>query len=583
MESRQPLADHSIVDFYTGKNVLVTGCTGFVGKVLLEKLLWELCAPAFEKGASSQTYSGPVIKLLVRASREASGQERFLELVNGSPAFHRLQLKHGGSHESRSWQEFLQQCVEVVDGDLESDSFGLDASSYDHLCGSVDVIMHCAALVAWGAPLDASLRCNSAGSKRIAKFAKDARGVSERPVRLVVVSTAWVHGMRKGSCPEWTVSRLCGKGSTSQDAETTSTWPALEPHTEMEHCLAKAAEFQETSLASSKLAECQREAARRLGPHAELSALKEAAEDIRSRSVEANMVEWGLQRARHFGWWDGYTFSKALGELFVEELQGDVPYAVVRPSGVVSAAAEPVPGWVDAYLLVEPLIEGVGRGQITSFPGDPNCVIDCVPVDFVCNVILAAAAKLPSTPCAPEDAAHVYQVASGDVYPNKLGDIESTWRDYFEHCPMQDAQGRSVQVRPVEFAADAETFAGSFRRYTLPLHACVQALEMMPFWDRMAVTRNARGWLEKKRRGIEKVLGLARLYSTYTLNAWSFKTGNSRSLMENLSSVDQARFPYFPTESWDWANFWSEKHIPGMRRWVLKEHATQPAQLTSKL
>ena len=41
--------------------------------------------------------------------------------------------------------------------------------------------------------------------------------------------------------------------------------------------------------------------------------------------------------------------------------EGERPYAVVRPSGVVSAVAEPLPGWVDAYLLVEPLIEG--RGQ----------------------------------------------------------------------------------------------------------------------------------------------------------------------------------------------------------------------------
>lgn len=38
--------------------------------------------------------------------------------------------------------------------------------------------------------------------------------------------------------------------------------------------------------------------------------------------------------------------------------EGERPYSVVRPSGVVSAVAEPLPGWVDAYLLVEPLIEG---------------------------------------------------------------------------------------------------------------------------------------------------------------------------------------------------------------------------------
>ena len=30
----------SIVDFYTNKNILITGTTGFLGKVLLEKFLY---------------------------------------------------------------------------------------------------------------------------------------------------------------------------------------------------------------------------------------------------------------------------------------------------------------------------------------------------------------------------------------------------------------------------------------------------------------------------------------------------------------------------------------------------------------
>jgi len=571
-------------DFYAGKALLVTGGTGFIGKVLLEKLLWEFCAPAFEEVASLRTYAGPVVKLLVRPSHLASVHERFHHVVNGSPAFHRLQQKYGGSRGNHTWQELLRCCVEIVEGDLEADGLGLDPASYEQLCGSVDVIFHCAALVAWGAPLDASLRCNSAGSKRIAHFAKDARAVGKRPVRLVTISTAWIHGMRQGCCPEWPASRLFGKRNHSTDTDPSSAWPAFEPHTEVAHCLAKAAEFQQDSVTSLHQAECQEEAVRRLGPSAQPSVLQAGAEDIRSRRVEARMMEWGLQRARHFGWWDGYTFSKAIGELLVEELQGNVSYAIVRPSGVVSAAAEPAPGWVDAYLLVEPLIEGVGTGQITSFPGDPNCVIDCVPVDFVCNVIIAAAAELPSEPCAPGDAARVYQVAAGDVYPNTLGEIESCWRHYFGRNPMLDARGKAVQVRPIHFAANAEAFADSFRRYTIPLQACVQAMELLPFWDRMAATRKARGWLVKKRRGIEKILGLARLYSTYTLSAWSFETGNTRSLMASLSTTDKARFPYFPSDFWDWDLFWSEKHIPGMRRWVLKERAmVENQQPTSKL
>lgn len=39
MDSSKILRDVSIADFYGGKNILITGATGFMGKVLVEKLL----------------------------------------------------------------------------------------------------------------------------------------------------------------------------------------------------------------------------------------------------------------------------------------------------------------------------------------------------------------------------------------------------------------------------------------------------------------------------------------------------------------------------------------------------------------
>ena len=37
----------SIQEFYNAKKILITGVTGFVGKVLLEKILWSL--PSVDK------------------------------------------------------------------------------------------------------------------------------------------------------------------------------------------------------------------------------------------------------------------------------------------------------------------------------------------------------------------------------------------------------------------------------------------------------------------------------------------------------------------------------------------------------
>lgn len=59
----------SLVDYYSGKNVFITGATGFMGKVLLEKLL--RCIPNIGN-----------IYILIRAKRGAQPQKRLQNLFN---------------------------------------------------------------------------------------------------------------------------------------------------------------------------------------------------------------------------------------------------------------------------------------------------------------------------------------------------------------------------------------------------------------------------------------------------------------------------------------------------------------------
>lgn len=486
-----------------------------------------------------------MIYVLVRSSKEVSSEDRLADLLE-SPAFQRIRGRQECSVNALSY------CLRAVDGDLERDHLGLP--TYDELSGTVDVVLHCAALVDWAAPLHRSLQTNAIGSKRVAEFAKAA------DARLVCVSTAWVHGMVAGKCPEVMLKR------------------SIDPEAELARCFSQLEEFQQTSVQKKSM--FLQEASHRLGPGSDLKSLETLAEEMRKKWIDAQMAEWGVAHARECGWWDGYTFSKAIAEMLVQDIQDRTPFAIVRPSGVVSAASEPLPGWVDAYLLVEPLIEGVGRGEITQFPGRSGCVIDCVPVDYVCNVIIAAATMHGSDH--GDGSPLVYQCASGDVCPNTLGEIESTWRQYFQSQPMH-RDGKAVQVDPVRFVPSAEDFVRSLRlRYITPLWTCSQAVQLLPGWQHSNLLRSARSWLERKRRGVEKVTLLARLYSTYTLNEWSFETSRTRELMaavavpgsvpSNQGLPRPERFPYFAQgRPWDWTEFWTQKHIPGMRRWVLKE------------
>jgi fatty acyl-CoA reductase len=53
------------------------------------------------------------------------------------------------------------------------------------------------------------------------------------------------------------------------------------------------------------------------------------------------------RRAKLFGWQDTYVFSKAMGEMLVESLRGDIPVVILRPSVVESTLADPFPGWME--------------------------------------------------------------------------------------------------------------------------------------------------------------------------------------------------------------------------------------------
>ena len=63
--------------FYEGKCILLTGSTGFVGKVILEKLLYSL--PQIQR-----------VYTLIRPKKGSSIEERFQKEIIDSPCFNRL-------------------------------------------------------------------------------------------------------------------------------------------------------------------------------------------------------------------------------------------------------------------------------------------------------------------------------------------------------------------------------------------------------------------------------------------------------------------------------------------------------------
>uniref|UniRef100_A0A7N8X788 Fatty acyl-CoA reductase n=1 Tax=Mastacembelus armatus TaxID=205130 RepID=A0A7N8X788_9TELE len=113
----------NIPEYYAGKNVLITGATGFMGKVLLEKLL----------------RSCPGVKavyVMVRSKAGQSPQARIVDMIN-CKLFERLQEEQPG---------FAEKII-ALSSDLTQPKLDLSKEDQSILAENINIVFHCAATV----------------------------------------------------------------------------------------------------------------------------------------------------------------------------------------------------------------------------------------------------------------------------------------------------------------------------------------------------------------------------------------------------------------------------------------------------
>ena len=163
-----------------GKTILLTGGTGFLGKVIIERLL--RCAPDVAR-----------IYLLIRPQHTPAAPPvgvgaRFETEILASELFASLARRHGDR-----WLAFALDRIVPVAGDVSMPRLGLDDRDHDRLTGSVDIVINSAASVTFDASVDEAVRHNTESVRHIAAFARACRSAV-----LVHVSTAYVAGRRTG-------------------------------------------------------------------------------------------------------------------------------------------------------------------------------------------------------------------------------------------------------------------------------------------------------------------------------------------------------------------------------------------------
>jgi fatty acyl-CoA reductase len=118
--------------------------------------------------------------------------------------------------------------------------------------------------------------------------------------------------------------------------------------------------------------------------------LMDASDDEHKKTERKAMKELGIQRARHFGWSNTYVFTKAMGEMLLGQLRGDMPVVVMRPSVITSVREDPLPGWMQGMRTIDTLIIGYAKQNLSCFLGDLSVVVDVIPGDMVANAMMAA-------------------------------------------------------------------------------------------------------------------------------------------------------------------------------------------------
>ena len=167
----------------------------------------------------------------------------------------------------------------------------------------------------------------------------------------------------------------------------------------------------------------------------------------KKKAERTAMKELGLQRARHFGWSNTYVFTKAMGEVLLGQLRGDIPVVIMRPSIITSIREDPVPGWMQGTRTIDTIIIGYAKQNLSCFLANLNFVMDVIPGDMVVNAMMAAMVAHSGD----KGAQVVYHSTSSLRNPATYNVLYQSGRRHFYENPRVGKDGKVIPTREMYF------------------------------------------------------------------------------------------------------------------------------------
>uniref|UniRef100_M1AAF1 Fatty acyl-CoA reductase n=1 Tax=Solanum tuberosum TaxID=4113 RepID=M1AAF1_SOLTU len=139
-----------------GKTILITGATGFLAKLVMEKIL----------RVQSNVRK---LYLLIRAPNNNSAKERFTREVMMSELFNVAREKIG----SENLKSLMKEKVFAISGDISYENLGIKNSELrEEMHKEIDIIINSAAVTNFYERYDIAMNVNVVGAMNVLKFAK---------------------------------------------------------------------------------------------------------------------------------------------------------------------------------------------------------------------------------------------------------------------------------------------------------------------------------------------------------------------------------------------------------------------------
>ena len=520
-----------------GKQLLLIGVTGFIGKVWLAHILQDL--PEIGR-----------IYLLVRDQKSVSGAQRFKRLMEDSPVFDQLQDRLGSQ-----FTGYVNSRVEVLEGDASQPGLGLEEEVVARLRASLDLVINSSGLTDFNPDLRDALAANVDAVGKVLEFVRSCDHAG-----LLHLSTCYVTGARDGRIPEQLTPNYTPVGDPQFDAEG-----------EIQNLRQTIAE----AVARSESAELGEELRRQMlerkanGHALSAAALENQVRKNRIRWLRNTLTEAGARRAQELGWPNTYTFSKSLAESLLAQRGAGLAIAIVRPAIVETSLNRPFLGWNEGINTSASLSYLLGT-YFRQLPSNARKNLDIVPVDTVCRGMTLIAAAIVQGCHEP-----LYQLATSVTNPCDMGrSIELTCLAHRKFYRAQNGLQHQLRMRFDTIPVSKERY----QRLSAPAQkAVIKSLQRLtapfPFLQPPLV---------RTERGLERVEKLIELFEPFILyNEQDFEAEHVEWLSQAVPEEEKAQFAY-DTRSLDWWDYWINVHIPALRKWTYPLIEGRPVETRAK-